>query len=613
MWANENWTRRWDGRDQDVLIAQDYDEADEEAFLADTAKYMAHPRYLRVAGKPLFILYRASLVPDTANTISRWRDKWSTLLGVEPHIYMIQSYADVDPLQFGMDGAIEFPPHKVSRDIRRRNHEYPMFDPDYAGQIRDYQDVVNKSLNEPAPTYPLVKTVSPSWDNDARREGRGVTFQGSSPEAYRQWLSGAIQFAKNHPVADESMVFINAWNEWAEAAYLEPDVHYGHAYLNATYRALTQKHDTSFKPSLLLVGHDAHANGAQMLLLSLARLFTEELHVPVKVLLKSGGALLEQYQAIASVTLLNTIKHDELQAWFNNCGCQYALFNTSVTGDLLPAARKARMHSVSLVHEMPALIRNFNLQTQINEIAHLANHIVFPSTHVKAGFESFEPVISSAVSIRPQGLYKTITVSSSDRKAIRQELNLPESAKVVLNLGYADERKGFDLFVNAALRLHQQHPDVHFCWVGKRNRAMSRWLKKTVRKKLAAQLHVIDFTSDVSPWYAAADCLYLSSREDPFPSVVLEAMNIGLPVVVHSEATGFDDPLLELIYQAPADSHAELDEALLQALNHDDPALRESRKALIRKHYLLKEYGTFLLSLFPRECVVQQGNASLRQ
>ena len=145
--------------------------------------------------------------------------------------------------------------------------------------------MVNKSLNEPAPDYPLIKTVSPSWDNDARREGSGVTLQGSTPNSYANWLTGAIKFSKDNPVGEKPVVFINAWNEWAEAAYLEPDVHYGHAYLNATYRVLVNqstvsamqhhKVDPNNSADLILVGHDAHANGAQMLLLSLAKFYKD--------------------------------------------------------------------------------------------------------------------------------------------------------------------------------------------------------------------------------------------------------------------------------------------------------------------------------------------------
>ncbi len=598
MWANENWTRTWDGRENDVLIAQDYALEDEDDFVSDTAKYMAHPRYMRVDGRPMFILYRASLVPDTLNTINRWRKKWTNTLGIEPLIYMVQSFNDRDPTQYGCDGALEFPPHKVSKDIKRRNKESTIFDPNYTGQIRAYRDVVAKSLNEPAPDYPLIKTVSPSWDNDARREGSGVTFQGSTPAAYGHWLSGAIKYAQENPVGEEPLVFINAWNEWAEAAYLEPDVHYGHAYLNTTYRILTESaNDNLLNTSrdLLLIGHDAHPNGAQMLLLALAKHFKNKLGMNVEILLKSGGALLSEYQAVAPTTLLYDIKGDELTAWFENTQCRHAIFNTSVTGDLLWAAKDAHIQCLSLVHELPALINEFGLRPHISAIAKQADHIIFPSSPVQRGFESFQPTTKSRVSLRAQGLYKSIVMNAADRQMVREQLGLETRDSLVLNVGYADHRKGFDTFASCALRLHKSHPELHFCWVGKRSKQMSRWLKTHVGRKLKNHLHLIDFTHDISRWYAAADCLYLSSREDPFPSVALEAMSLGIPVVVHSGATGYNNELLSLMETAPPNNESKIDDAILRALHTDSKEKRLSRALFIEQHYQIDDYGQCLL------------------
>lgn len=604
MWANENWTRRWDGRENDVLIAQDYSQEDEDDFLADTAKYMTHPRYTQIQGKPLFILYRASLIPDTAKTITRWREKWAKHHGVEPLIYMVQSYSDRDPNAFSCDGAIEFPPHKVSRDLKRKNRDHLIFDKDYSGQIRAYSDVVSKSLNEPAPDYPLIKTVSPSWDNDARREGTGVTLQGSTPEAYGKWLSGAIDFAKEHPVDEEPLIFINAWNEWAEAAYLEPDVHYGHAYLNATYRVLTEaaqvKADVEVvvcSQKLLLIGHDAHANGAQMLLLALARFYKNEMGLNIEILLKAGGALLPQYQAVAPTTVLDDLVDMDLAHWFRSTGSRCAIFNTSVTGDLLACAKAANFTTLSLVHELPALINDFKLQPQINAIANIADHVVFPSALVRAGFEIFEPIIKNTISIQPQGLYKNIKADDQERQSVRDKLGLSSTDTLVLNVGYADQRKGFDCFASAALRIIATDQTVHFCWVGKRSKAMSKWHKSNIGKKLKGRLHLIDFTDDISPWFAAADCLYLSSREDPFPSVALEAMSLGTPVVVHSGATGFDSDLLDFMESVAIENHAEIDKAILNELHSDTAGKKRSRQQFIQQHYQLENYGKQLVQL----------------
>jgi hypothetical protein len=112
------------------------------------------------------------------------------------------------------------------------------FASNFSAIVIDYDRFAQVSLEERPPSYPLVKTVTPSWDNDARRPGRGLIVEGSTPEKYRHWLQQLIERAIDIPVFGTPVVAINAWNEWAEGAYLEPDVHYGSAYLNATGRAL---------------------------------------------------------------------------------------------------------------------------------------------------------------------------------------------------------------------------------------------------------------------------------------------------------------------------------------------------------------------------------------
>jgi lipopolysaccharide biosynthesis protein len=238
IWANENWTRTWDGFDRDVLASQSYDPGLEDGLIADLARHFADPRHIRVDGRPLFFIYRPGLIPDTAATIQRWRTRFEREHGENPFILMAQGFGDTDPRRFGLDGAVEFPPHKLAEGLPRVNDALQIFDPEFAGEVRRYSDLIRAARDVSDPGFPLIRTVVPSWDNEARRPGRGYTFAGSSPLAYRSWLDDAIAFANQHPFHGEPFVFVNAWNEWAEAAYLEPDVHYGSAYLNATARAL---------------------------------------------------------------------------------------------------------------------------------------------------------------------------------------------------------------------------------------------------------------------------------------------------------------------------------------------------------------------------------------
>jgi hypothetical protein len=99
--------------------------------------------------------------------------------------------------------------------------------------------LVKKSLAQPAPRFPLIKTACPGWDNDARTQGAGTSFAQSTPLVFQHWLSGLIEQAHARPFFGEPLVCINAWNEWCEGAYLEPDMHFGYAYLNAVARAVS--------------------------------------------------------------------------------------------------------------------------------------------------------------------------------------------------------------------------------------------------------------------------------------------------------------------------------------------------------------------------------------
>lgn len=236
IWANENWTRTWDGSESEVLLGQDYKPEDEEALLADLARHFVDPRYLRIDNRPLFIIYNPKNIPDAVPTIARWRSKLSKHFSVNPIIFMAQTFGENDPESYGIDGALEFPPHKLSNKLPGRPTP-DAYSKDFAGRVIAYDDFVSASLDDPDPHFPLIKTVVPSWDNDARRPNRGLTLEGLSPKKYEAWLKELIGRAMESPVFDRPIVAINAWNEWAESAYLEPDVYYGSAFLNATARA----------------------------------------------------------------------------------------------------------------------------------------------------------------------------------------------------------------------------------------------------------------------------------------------------------------------------------------------------------------------------------------
>lgn len=236
-WANENWTRRWDGREEDVLISQEHGPDNDLAFIRDLERYLRDPRYIRVDGRPLLVVYRASLLPDPAATVERWRQHCRDAGIGEIFVAMAQFDAE-DPTAFGFDAAVEFPPHKLAKGFDNINDTLDVVNPGYQGSVFHYQSIVDSAKAWPDKGFPLVRTVFPGWDNEARRPGKGYTFAFSTPERYRDWLEFAVSQAEAKPVAGESIVMINAWNEWAEGAKLEPDSRWGHAWLEATRQVL---------------------------------------------------------------------------------------------------------------------------------------------------------------------------------------------------------------------------------------------------------------------------------------------------------------------------------------------------------------------------------------
>lgn len=239
IWANESWTRLWDGGNQDVLLAQDYPPADDLPLIDDLARHFAHPCYERLNGRPLLTIYRAASIPRAAQRIAYWRQLFRERHQLDPILLMAQSFQDVDPRPYGLDGAVEFPPHRLAAGLPAINSQLVRFESNYQGHYRHYGQLVQASLDQPSPPFPLIRTATPSWDNEPRYPGSGTGLVGANPRDYQAWLRALVQSAQQHPfMGEQPYVFVNAWNEWAEGAFLEPDLHYGYAYLNATARAL---------------------------------------------------------------------------------------------------------------------------------------------------------------------------------------------------------------------------------------------------------------------------------------------------------------------------------------------------------------------------------------
>ena len=236
-WANESWTRRWDGRERNILLRQEHSLGDSMQFARSLEPLFRDKRYIRINGRPLLLIYRPANFPDAKETVVHWRSHFKSIGLGDPYIAMVQQYGDGDASRYDMDMAVGFPPFYASPDVPVRL-DLNLFDPTYTGAVRNYEELAEATIAGYAKQTGTFPGVLPSWDNEARSPGRGTCFRGSTPALYGRWLRAASVASMQHFAGDERLVFVNAWNEWAEGAYLEPDRHFGYAYLAETRRVL---------------------------------------------------------------------------------------------------------------------------------------------------------------------------------------------------------------------------------------------------------------------------------------------------------------------------------------------------------------------------------------
>jgi lipopolysaccharide biosynthesis protein len=232
-WANETWTRRWDAAEHDVLIEQKYLPGDDLQFIQDIAPFLRDPRYLRVNGRPLLVVYRPQAIPDAAAWVRTWRD-YCRRQGIgEIHVCGALTHGNRSVMRFGFDSAVEYPPHHAwapSKNPQIRFHA------PFSGNVMDYPDVAEAFLDYDFPDEVVFRTVVPAWDNAARTNSRATVFLNGTPSNYELWLKRAVQRTVAERAPAERLVFINAWNEWAEGCHLEPDRRFGRGFLEATRR-----------------------------------------------------------------------------------------------------------------------------------------------------------------------------------------------------------------------------------------------------------------------------------------------------------------------------------------------------------------------------------------
>lgn len=228
IWANENWTRRWDGANDDVIIKQEYsfdDDREHIKFLSENV--FCDARYITIDEKPLFLVYRTEVFPDIKKTVSIWRKEVKKYGFKDIYLVRVESFVkDVLPSDIGFDGAMEFGPdwtctNKYPKQISNK-------------LIFDYPTTVfNMIFKRKAHTY--FHCVFPGWDNTSRKSGllEAYLFANNSPHLFKLFIEKQLESTlRNFRNDSEQILFINAWNEWGEGCHLEPDKKNGMEYLS---------------------------------------------------------------------------------------------------------------------------------------------------------------------------------------------------------------------------------------------------------------------------------------------------------------------------------------------------------------------------------------------
>jgi lipopolysaccharide biosynthesis protein len=256
-WANENWSRRWDGLDQEILLEQKYDEYDPLTHITWLEKAFRDPRYIRVNGKPLFLVYKAGDIPEIEQKIEVWR-KYIESKGY-PGLYicfMRSAYFtsidghETNLFNSGFDAHVDFQAGGFvdsngsttfsQRLIKKITSPFSLALSLMTGaKVLSYKQTVANAIQQEFIDSRTFPCIFPSWDNSARKKKNPTVNQNTNATLYGKWLENAILKVQNNR-EDEKIVFINAWNEWAEGCHLEPDLANGRKFLEETKKVLSK-------------------------------------------------------------------------------------------------------------------------------------------------------------------------------------------------------------------------------------------------------------------------------------------------------------------------------------------------------------------------------------
>ncbi len=539
-------------------------------------------------GRPVVLVYQVSIIDDPLEMTKRWRE-YAIAEGIGDlylivlHVFGFQG----DPRSIGFDAALEFPPNTfVVNDIA---NQVEKLNPAYQGRVYDYGELASHmSKNRASTDYLLFKTIMPSWDNTARKSDSSTVFLNASPARFQSWLSESIQYTLDTFSPPERFVFINAWNEWAEGTHLEPDRRYGYAHLQSIANALKEYMRRSKNLKILFVSHDANPGGAQLILVYIVQWLKNNSTINLKVLCLDDGKLLSSFENAADTLIYKSIEHlslkEQTKALLDFCeGTPNLIYgNTVVAGKVYPWLSKLGVPILTHVHELEFAIRQY-ASDYIKDVLKFSNDYIACSSSVRQN-------LIQNYRISPENLYSAHEfinlsgkelLSPQEKLQKRQYFGLERDKFLVFGCGIGMPfRKGADLFIEAALWLRKCGiENFHFYWIGVFDEnytdpqygVWSDFLRKLTEENLQQFVTFLGFIDDPKVFLRLGDIFILSSREDPFPLVMMEAAECGLPVLCFEGSGGGPEFVVEDIgFTVPFEDTQELAAKVKYLMENDE-------------------------------------------
>lgn len=259
-WANENWTRKWDGGNNEIIVEQNYGDYDDlKKHIDYLCEFFRDERYIKMDGKPVFIIYKPEIIPNIRKVVGliRKRVKENGFNGIVimsqyPDYFFACKKSDL------LDYHIQFEPkfiqdyevEKLNLKRRKVKHFMLSHNMNYLYQIllqkyqkekkkelvhRDYDNDWQEIINYPVDDKRTVAGAFVDWDNTPRNK-MGLVYDNATPEKFCYFFKQLVTKVDKEYALD--YIFINAWNEWAEGAYLEPDEKNHYEYLEAIKRVV---------------------------------------------------------------------------------------------------------------------------------------------------------------------------------------------------------------------------------------------------------------------------------------------------------------------------------------------------------------------------------------